>query len=244
MMRLKRLSSIAAAAALPLAAAGCDLPGLTHASSASATSSAAATGAAASTSANPDAGLPTGTQLKGALVTTGIPSGYTAVAADAVDSGSSYESPGAPSTAAPKCANLLASGWVNLAGYQSASFAQSDYVNNGKSEEFLQEIDAYQGSTAQSVMANLAKLGTGCPTFKDANTKNSTVKVAVTTGSSLGDGSVTITLTDASWDSSATLVAVRSGSSVITVLNSATGNSATYANTLASAITANIGKLG
>ncbi|MBR7825371.1 hypothetical protein KDK95_03555 [Actinospica sp. MGRD01-02] len=242
-MRLKRLCSIAAAAALPLAAAGCDLPGLSHASSGGPAGGSAA-GAAASTSANPDAGLLTGTQLRGALVTTGIPSGYAAVAASAVDSGSSYVSPSPPSTAAPKCANLIASGWVNLAGYQSASFAQSDYVNNGKSEEFLQEIDAYQGSTAQSVMAGLAKLGTSCPTFKDANTKNSTVKVSVATAASPGAGSVTITLTDPSWASSATLIAVRVGPNVISVLNSATGDSATYAKTLASAITANLAKLG
>jgi hypothetical protein len=86
-------------------------------------------------------------------------------------------------------------------------------------------------------------MATTCPSFTDSGT-SSTVKVAVATGTSLGDGTVTITLTDPSWSSSETLVAVRVGQNVISVLNSATGNSATYANTLASAITAGVKKLG
>jgi hypothetical protein len=123
------------------------------------------------------------------------------------------------------------------------SFAQNDYVDSSSSEEFAQEVDAYEGSTAQDVMAKLAKLATTCPSFADSGT-GGTVKVAVASGSSLGDGTVTITLSDAAWSSSETLVAVRVGHNVVTVLNSATGNSATYANSLASAITANVKKLG
>ncbi len=237
-MRLSRLSPIAIAAVLPLALAGCS-------SFASSSASAGTSGAASSAagSANPDAGLLTGSRLKTALVTTGLPSGYAVNSSATLDSGSSYQSPSASATASPKCVNLEATGWVNLAGYESVSFAQNDYVNNGSSEEFAQEVDAYEGSTAQTVMANLAKLGTTCPSFTDSST-SSTVKVAAATGTSLGDGTVTITLTDSSWSSSETLVAVRVGQNVISVLNSATGNSATYANTLASTITAGVKKLG
>jgi hypothetical protein len=228
-MRISRLSPIAVAAVLPLALAGC--------------SSLSSSAASAASSANPAAGLLTGSQLKTALVTAGIPSGYAANSSATLDSGSDYQSPSASATASPKCANLEATSWVNLAGYASASFAQSDYVNNGSSEEFAQEVDAYEGGTAQTVMANLAKMAATCPSFTDSGT-SSTVKVAVATGTTLGDGTVTITLTDSSWSSSETLVAVRVGQNVISVLNSATGNSATYANTLASAITAGVKKLG
>ena len=228
-MRISRLSPIAVAAVLPLALAGC--------------SSLSSSAASAASSANPAAGLLTGSRLKTALVTAGLPSGYAANSSATLDSGSDYQSPSASATASPKCANLEATSWVNLAGYESVSFAQSDYVNNGSSEEFAQEVDAYEGSTAQTVMANLAKMAATCPSFTDSGT-GSTVKVAVATGTTLGDGSVTITLTDSSWSSSETLVAVRVGQNVISVLNSATGNSATYANTLASAITAGVKKLG
>jgi hypothetical protein len=233
-MRISRLSPIAIAAVLPLALAGCS-------SFAASTASAGTSGAASS--ANSSAGLLTGSRLKTALVTTGIPSGYAANSSATLDSGSDYQTPGASATASPKCVNLEATSWVNLAGYESVSFAQNDYVNNGSSEEFAQEVDAYEGSTAQTVLANLAKMAATCPSFTDSGT-SSTVKVAVATGTSLGDGTVTITLTDPSWSSSETLVAVRVGQNVISVLNSATGNSATYANTLASAITAGVKKLG
>jgi hypothetical protein len=233
-MRISRLSPIAVAVALPLALAGCS-------SSSPGAASAGSSGAASS--ANPDAGLLTGTQLKTALVTTGIPSGYTANSSATTDSGDGFLSPSPASTAAPKCANLEATSWVNLAGYDSDAFAQNDYVNSADSEEFAQEIDAYEGTTAQNVMANQSKIAAKCPTFADSGT-NSTVKVSVATGASLGDGTVTITLSDSSWSSSETLVAVRVGANVITVLNSATGNSATYANTLAATMTANVKKLG
>jgi hypothetical protein len=238
-MRNSRLTPIALAAALPLALAGCSSSGSSTASPAGASGAAAA----ASTSANPDAGLLTGSRLKTSLVTTGLPSGYTADSSATLDSGSSYLDPSATSTAKTSCANLESTGWVNLSGEQSVSFAQNDYVDNSSSEEFAQEVDAYEGSTAQTVMANLAKMGTTCPSFTDSGT-SSTVKVAVATGSSIGDGTVTITLTDSSWSSSETLVAVRVGHNVVTVLNSATGNSATYANTLATAIAASVKKLG
>jgi hypothetical protein len=237
-MRVSRLSPIAFAAALPLALAGCSS---SAASSASAGTSGAASSAAGS--ANSGAALLTGSRLKTALVTTGIPSGYTVYTSGTQDSGSSYQSPSAASTAKPDCTQLEGTSWVNLAGYKSVSFAQNDYLNKASSEEFLQEVDAYEGSTAQTVMTNLAKLSATCPSFTDSST-NSTVKVAVATGTSLGDGTVTITLTDAQWGSSETLVAVRVGQNVISVLNSATGNSATYADTLASAITAGVKKLG
>ncbi|HET9172612.1 MAG TPA: hypothetical protein VFN97_24515 [Actinospica sp.] len=234
-MRIPLLAATALAAALPLLLAGCSpsAPG----------AAADASGSAAAGSADPDAGLLTGARLATALVTTGIPAGYAASGSGTENSGSDFQTPSDPATAGPKCANLEATGWVNLAGYGSASFAQNDYVNNGSSEEFAQEIDAYQGTTAQAVMAALAKLGTACPSFSDSGTK-STVKVAVATGASLGDGTVTITLTDPSWSSSETLVAVRVGTNVVTVLNSATGDSAAYANSLAGAITANVKKLG
>lgn len=230
-------------AGLSFALAGCSSSGTSTTAASTAGDTATSSAAASASSTDPDAGLLTGTQLKTALVSTGIPSGYAIQTANSQDSGSTYQEPTASAPAKPDCSNLDASSWVNLAGYESVSFAQNDYLNKDSSEEFLQEVDAYRGTTAQDVMTNLGKMASTCPSFSDSAT-SSTVKVAVATGTSLGDGTVTITLTDPQWSSSMTLVAVRVGQNVVSVLNSTTGNSATYAQTLASSITSSVTKLG
>lgn len=243
-MRATRSALISLAAALPLAVAGCSSSATTASSGSSAAASGGASATAAATSADPDAGLLTGSQLKTALVSTGIPAGYKIDSSGSVDTGSTFQSPSAPATGKPECANLDATGWVDLAGYSPDSFAQNDYIDSSDSAEFAQEVDAYQGSTAQDVMTALSKIATACPSFTDSST-SSTVKVSATTGTSLGDGTVTITLTDSSWQGSTTLEAVRVGQNVITVLNSAaSGSGAAYATTLATAITASVQKLG
>lgn len=55
-------------------------------------------GAAASTPADPDSGLPTGSELKADLVGSGIPSGYALDASNSVDTGSDYQPPSANAT--------------------------------------------------------------------------------------------------------------------------------------------------
>ena len=115
-------------------------------------------------------------------------------------------------------------------------------MNKGASEEFAQEIDVFPGTTAQDVMTALAKLGTACPSYTDSAT-SSTVKVSAVNGTSMGDGTVTILLKDSSWQGGTTLVAVRVGSAVVCVLNSAaSGTGAAYADTLAAQLTANVKK--
>ena len=200
--------------------------------------------AAAPTTADPDAGLPTGTQLKADLLSTGIPARYALDPSGSVDTGSDYQAPSASGSAgAPNCASLDATSWVNIAGHGSVSFAENDYVDKGSSEEFAQEIDAFQGTTAQDVMTALSGIAAKCPTFKDPQT-NSTVKVSVATSASPGDGTVTITLSDPQWEGTTTLVAVRVGHSVVTVLSSANSGSAAFAKSTAAQIAARVSAAG
>ena len=241
---LKYSLGVAAFAALPIALAGCSSAGTSPAAPSTTSSAAggsASASAAASSTAAADATVLTGTQLKAALVATGLPKGYSLDSSGSVDTGSSLQDPSA-SSGAPDCSNLGATGWVDLSGYGPVSFAQNDYIDNAASEEFAQEIDVYSGTTAQDVMTALAKMATTCPTYKDSAT-SSTVKISAAAGTSMGDGTVTIKLSDADWTGGTTLVAVRVGNTVVSVLNSAaTGSGVTYADSLAAQLTANVKK--
>ena len=237
-------AALIACAVLPLGIAACSSSssGSGGGNAAGSPSTAAASPTTAPTSTSPDAGLPTGTQLKADLVSTGIPAGYALDSSGSVDSGSGYQPSSAP-TAGTDCTNLDGTGWVDLAGQGSVSFAQNDYIDNANSEEFAQEIDAFPGTAAQDVMTALSGITAKCPKFDDSQT-SSTVKVSVTTDSSPGDGAVVITLSDSRWAGSTTLEAVRVGHSVVTVLSSADSGSAAFARTMASQIAAKLTAAG
>lgn len=227
-------------AALSLSVAACSPSGSN--SGAGPTGSLATT--AAQTTADPDAGLPTGTQLKADLLTTGIPAGYALDTGGSVDTGSNYQAPSASASAgATGCASLEGTSWVGLAGSGSVSFAENDYVDKSSSEEFAQEIDAFRGTTAQDVMSALSGIAAKCPTFKDSQT-SSTVKVSVATSASPDDGTVVITLSDPAWEGTTTLEAVRVGHSVVTVLSSANSGSAAFAKSTASQIATRVAAAG
>lgn len=194
----------------------------------------------APSTANPDAGLPTGAQLKADLLDKGIPAGYVLDPGGSVDTGSYYQ---ASSTAATSCANLGGTSWVLVAGHSAASFAQNDYIDKSTAEEFAQEIDAYRGTTARDVMTALSRIGAKCPSFTDSQT-SSTVKVSVATAGSPGDGAVVITLSDSRWVGTTTLEAVRVGDCVVTVLSSADSGSAAFAKSTASQIVARLAAAG
>lgn len=233
-------AALIACAALPLSVAACSSSG-SGSSSASGNAAGSHTTTAAQTSTDPDAGLPTGTQLKADLVSTGIPAGYALDTSGSVDTGADYQVPTSPTGTG--CTDLDGTSWVALAGYGSVSFAQNDYINKATSEEFAQEIDAFPGTTAQDVMTALSEIATKCPTFSDSET-SSTVKVSVSTNSSPGDGAVVITLSDPQWVGGITLEAVRVGHSVVTVLSSANSGSAAFTRSMASEITGRLTAAG
>ena len=225
-------------AALSLSVAACS-PSSSNSGGGSADSHATSGTSGTSAAADPNAGLPTGTQLKADLLSKGIPAGYAPDTDGSVDTGSDYQAPSASLPSGTGCASLGGTSWVSLAGYGSVSFAENDYIDKDTSEEFAQEIDAFQGTTAQDVMTALSDITAKCPTYRDSQT-SSTVKVSVATSASPGDGAVLITLSDPQWEGTTTLEAVRVGHSVVTVLSSANSGSGAFAKSTASQITARL----
>jgi hypothetical protein len=203
-----------AAAALPLALSAC--------SSGSSSDSGTAASAKPAKAKDPNAGLLTGTQLKKALApASAFPSGLTLEADGSADSGAKFLSPSARKTAKPDCARLETTAWIQVTGYKGGvSFAQNDYANSDKTEEVAQEIDAFQGTTATAVMKQMQAVADECATFTDTDA-HAKVKLTGTSTSGLGDEAYTMTLTSGAWENGTTLMAVRSGNSVITVLSTA-----------------------
>ncbi|MEU2716188.1 hypothetical protein [Streptomyces sp. NPDC007205] len=174
---------------------------------------------------DPNAGLSTGTQLKKALApASAFPAGLTAEADGASDSGGAFLSPSGRTTGKPDCTRLEGTSWIQLSGFKGGvSFAQNDYANQDKTEEVAQEIDQFQGATATGVMKDLQDVATRCTTFTDTDT-HAKVKLTSTRTAGLGDEARTMTLKSGAWENGTTLIAARSGRSVVTVLSTAGGD--------------------
>ncbi len=228
-----RSSIPVAAVALTLLAAACSStsPSATAKPSAGATSPARV---------NPDAGLLTGTQLKPLLSPASwFPRGFTLDSSNSVDTGDYYQPVSPPGPL--KCDRLNGTSWVDLGNGGAVSFAQNDYLDTSIGQ-YAQEIDVYQGTTAQDVMAHLRKVAASCRSFHDSQT-SSTVTVTMEKGPQLGDDALTIRLQDPRWGGDVTLEAVRVGTAVITVyFSAASGTSQAQATRLAAVVTANLKK--
>ncbi|MGW1807761.1 hypothetical protein [Streptomyces sp. NPDC002078] len=235
-MRLSpRAATLLAVAALPLALTAC-----------SAGSSAGTGGASAKPAKAKDlnAGLPTGTRLKGALAPApAFPAGLKLESNGSADTGSQFLSPSARSTAKPDCTRLGGTSWIQVTGYKGGvSFAQNDYASHDKTQEVAQEIDAFQGTTASSVLKQLQTVAGECATFTDTDT-HATVKVTGKSTAGLGDEAYTMTLTSGAWQNGTTLIAARSGNSVVTVLSTAgTDNGAASAKKVTTTVLAALKK--
>jgi hypothetical protein len=219
MRLLSSTAAVVAAFVIPLALVGC---------------SAASDGTpSAPASADPDAGLLTGAQLKTTLAPASVfPAGFAIDTSGTRDTGNSYIRPDSAAATKLDCTKLGSTSWITIVGYGGVSFAQDDYINKDTSDEAAQEVDVFQGPTAGSVLTAVGTIGDSCSSFTDAQTSS---KVSVTEHATTGpgDGAYTITLTDPSWQNGTTLIASRVGSGVVSVLASGPGNGATMANMLA-----------
>ncbi|WP_432170788.1 hypothetical protein [Streptomyces sp. 1222.5] len=215
-----RLSSpalkVLAVATLPLALAACS-----SGSGTSSSDSAPSAGQSAKSAApkSPAAEPPTGTELKKALAPASyFPSGFAVDAGFSRDTGDDFQPQTTKSAAKPRCADLGATGWIGLTGIDGVSFAQNSYVNDARTTELDQEIDAYRDSAAADVMKGLAKVVTACPGYPDSDVGGK-VKVTGAPTGGLGDEAYTITLTNPAWENGTTLVAARVGTAVVSVLS-------------------------
>lgn len=238
---MRRISSTAfllAAAVVPMVLTSCSSGGSTTADAVKSATSTTATPN------DPNAGLPTGAALKTALAPGSFfGPGYAVDESGLRDSGSMYQEPSsAPaSLAKPDCTKLGGTSWIAITGDTGVSFAQNDYTNKNTSAEMAQEIDVFKGTTAPSVLSHLKKAVAACPTLKDEDTKT-TAKVKGATTSGLGDEAYTITVTDPAWQNGSTLIAMRRGTAVVTVLSTAGhDNGAATAKKLAAHVAATLG---
>src|SRR6478609_9959263 len=159
MRRMRLLPAAAAlltAAALPLALAACTTGSPPVPDKASGPPS------AAPSTANPDAGLLTGTQLRGLLEPRAyFPRGYARDPAGTRDTGSGYQQSSSTAVARPECRLLSATSWTSITGISGVSFAEDAYIDKASSSEIAQEIDVYSGTTSRAVMRKLGAAATG-----------------------------------------------------------------------------------
>lgn len=222
------LKSAVASAALPILITACS----TASSTGSAPTAKATTPAASPTPVDPNAGLFTGTQLKAMLAPASyFPSGFKPDASGSVNTGDNFQ-PASPPGKLP-CSRMDGTSWIDLSDIGSVSFAQSDFVNQTTVEEYAQEIDEFQGTAAQAVMANLrTKVAKSCARFTDPQT-GARVSIRLGKGLPVGDDALSFTLTSPNWRGGTTLEAVRTGTAVVTVFfSSASGVGATQARAL------------
>lgn len=208
------LGSLCAMAVVGLAACS---SATTSDSAAAPSTSATAKGAAP---ADPNAGLPTGTKLATMLLPAGaMPSALKLDAADSRNTGSVFA---APSTAtvsqSQACAALGATSWVSATGIESGSFAQNDY-DDSYNDMFAQEVDAFRGNDATTVMADVQHIFTECKTFKTTQSGSSYPEnLSWKALPGVGDQAVQAVITSPDLDGGTTLVAVRVGNLVATTL--------------------------
>ncbi|MEU6217367.1 hypothetical protein ABZ845_07575 [Streptomyces sp. NPDC047022] len=215
-MRRPALAVLGLTTALPLALT------LAACSSTSSGSSVSAPKPKHSASQDPDAGLATGAQLKKALAPASFfAKGFALEPSGSQDTGDTFtEQSSAPASAKPDCEKLDGTGWIDATGVSGVSFAQNDYVSKDTSEEIAQEIDAYRGTTAATVLKDLQDVVSACTAYTDSQT-HTKVKVTGTATSGLGEEAYTVTLTDSGWQNGTTLIAARTGKNVISVMSTA-----------------------
>jgi hypothetical protein len=238
MRRMRLLPAAAAlvtAAVLPLALAACT----TGSPPAPAPDKAAGPPSAAPPAANPNAGLLTGTQLKGLLEPRAyFPRGYARDPVGTRDTGSGYQQPVATDVAKPECRLLGATSWTSITGVSGVSFAENAYLDKANSSEIAQEIDVYRGTTSRDVMRKLGAVGTACRWYTDPQTGRRAT-VSEQASRRFAEGGYVITVTDPAWRSGTTLVAARAGAAVVTVLSTdGAGNGHASAMRLASQLVA------
>ncbi|GAA0907848.1 hypothetical protein [Streptomyces thermoalcalitolerans] len=209
-----RAARVLVLAALPLTLAACGSSDDTAAGDTSAKAT-----ASSSPSKDPNAGLLTGTQLKKALAPASFfPSGFAVDPSGARDTGDTYIPPSTAPADKPDCTRLGGTAWIEITGITGVSFAQNDYINKNTSEQIAQEIDAYRGTTAETVLKEVEKAAAACESFTDSDTSTK-VKVTGRSTPGLGDGAYTITLTNPAWENGTTLIAARVGTNVVSVLS-------------------------
>lgn len=122
------------------------------------------------------------------------------------------------------CAILAQTAWIRAAGINTQDFAQSDYLNSGRTEEVAEEVDAFQGTDAQQAMTALWNAFGRCKSFtQSANGPTTTTYLSRSRIGGQQDGIKAVELSP-EYQGGETLVAIRVGYAIVTVLDSSTGS--------------------
>jgi hypothetical protein len=211
--RTKLAASAAIATLAALAATGCGSG--TAASGTAASRSPAAVKATPS----PTQTILTGTKLNSLLLpASAMPAGFTLNAQGARNSVDSILPDGnSPLPASQVCERLAETSWIETASITSASFAQNDYGNAAHTQQFAQEIDAFQGDDAQHVMANLWEVFGRCKAFTyKMNGMVISNRLTRSRLTGVGAQAMKAVITSPAFQGGETLVASRVGGNVIT----------------------------
>jgi hypothetical protein len=119
------------------------------------------------------------------------------------------------------CEVFTQTAWIRAGGVANATFAQNDYVDAGRTNQVAQELDGFHGDDAQAAMAGLRKSLAGCAHYtQKSNGMVAKVKIVHSALKNTGDEAIKAVETSPVWEGGMTLVAVRVGTTVITVFYS------------------------
>ena len=123
------------------------------------------------------------------------------------------------------CDALNGISWIAAGDISTTDFAQNDYANAGKTQELAQEIDAFQPGDAEKVMSRLWRVFGYCRTFTiRANGTTATVSLTRHRLARVGDQAIGAVWTTPVFLGGTSLVAIRVGDAIVTVLVSSAGS--------------------
>lgn len=154
-----------------------------------------------------------------------MPKGYKVVPSVTLNTGSQLPSDNAkPMPASQVCQAFTETAFIRAVGIEAGDFAQSAYGNAAHSQEIAEEIDVFTGSDAQKAMTTMWQEFGKCSSFSyhsNGTTVSSTLKRSRLPGE--GDGAIKAVIVSPVFEGGETIVAIRTGSQIITVLDSSTG---------------------
>lgn len=211
------LLTLGLAAGTAVLVAGCSSAG---------SSSAGSPGTSASPAAKTAPALQGPQLAKILLPVSSLPSGFKADPSATRDTESQLPNDTAsPMPASQVCQAFGQTSFIRAAGITTGDFAQSDFMSADQSQEIAEEIDVFTGSDAQKAMTTLWNEFGKCASFSSSSngaTTTNTLKRSKLSGT--GDEAIKAVSTSPAFQGGETIVAVRTGSTIITTLYSSSGS--------------------
>lgn len=235
---LRRGLTAAASSLLVLAVAGCGFIGHTATGQASTESTHVASSPSTAASSRPSARPLDGATLNSLLLpASAMPAGFR------IDPSGSRNAAQAlpqdtfqPVPNSRVCGVLNGTSWIAAGEIGAADFAQNDYANASKTAEVAQEVDAFQPGDAEKVISRLWRVFGYCRTFTmPANGTTASVSLTRHRLAGVGDQAIGAVWATSAFLGGTSLVAIRIGDAIVTVLVSSAGSGKGAATAVATA---------